>query len=391
MCVYKYSDTGFPTSDGTRYNNRPNIRISTPVTDVPPPASATLPLDGATEVGINTNLIWSSNGGEPDYYRFSLWTIDPVTYIENNLVTTATSYTPAALLDYSTTYYWRVIPHNSFGDALGCPTWSFTTMADPAITAFPWTESFDGTEFPPDDNWSIKTGLLADPVILSPSSSMWVADDWLNIASNPDKAAKHNLWGSTNGWLISPLLNVPDDSYSLTFDLALLKYGQPPTGTPPALTGVDDRIAVLIGDGYSWSTANIVREWNNTGSPYVLNDININGEQVVIPLTGHSGHLRIAWYAGSTISNADNDLMINNVFVGPFLPSPQISITHDQNSGMVNLSWPAVSGANSYNIYEAATPYGPWNLSQSVSTNQYSAPATASKTFYQVKASTEIR
>lgn len=390
MCVYKNSDSSFPTTEGTRYDNRPNIRFSTPVTDVPPPASAMLPLDAASGVDIDTVIIWSSNGGEPDYYRFSLWTIDPVTYIENNLVTTATSYSPAALLDYNTTYYWRVIPHNSFGDAIACPAWSFTTMADPSITAFPWTESFDGASFPPTSNWKRFGGELLDPINLV-GGSMWDQDDWLNIAANPDQAAAINIWGNINGWLISPLLNVPDESYALTFDLALLKYGQPPTGTPPALTGEDDRFAVLIGDGYSWSTANIVREWNNAGSPYVLNDINIDGEQVQIPLSGHNGRIRIAWYAGSTISNADNDIMINNVYVGPFLAAPVLSITYDPISGMAHLSWPAVSGANSYNIYAASAPEGPWSLLQSVTTNDYSTPATASKVFYQVKASTEVR
>ncbi len=391
MCVYKNSDTSFPTSDGSRYDNRPNIRIITPVTDVPNPAVVVAPVSGATDVSINPSLLWSSGGGSPNDYLFTMWSGSPAIYIENNLVTTTTSYTPAALLDYSTTYYWRVIPRNSFGNAIACPTWSFTTMADPSITAFPWTESMDGAEFPPNDDWSVMTGLLADPVTLNPSSSMWVSDEWLNIAANPDKAAKHNLWGSTNGWLISPLLNVPDDSYALSFDLALLKYGQPPTGTPPALTGVDDRMVVLIGDGYSWSTANIVREWNNAGSPYVLNDISITGEQVVIPLAEHTGRIRIAWYAGSTTSNADNDIMINNIYVGPFLASPVLSIAHDQISNMVNLSWPAISGANSYNVYAAGAPEGPWTLVQTVATNGYSTPATAAKVFYQVKASTEVR
>ncbi len=121
--------------------------------------------------------------------------------------------------------------------------------------------------------------------------------------------------------MITPIFNIPDDSYYLSFDLAVLKYNQTPTGTPPVYAP-DDRFAVLIGDGYSWSTANIVREWNNTGSPYVYNDIRISGEKVVIPLTGHSGHCRFAFYAGSTISNADSDVMINNIEVAAFSNLP---------------------------------------------------------------------
>jgi len=385
MCVYKYSDSSFPNTTGTRYSNRPNIRISTPLTDVPPPASVQLPADGATGVGIDTHMVWSSNGGSPIDYRFTLYKTDPLEYIANNEVTTATNYTPANLLAYNTTYYWLVIPRNEIGSSVGCPTWSFTTMADPAITTFPWTESFDGGDFPPSAAWNRYTGELTDPITLNPSS-MWDQDDWLNITGNTDQAARINIWGNINGWLVSPILNVPNDSYYLTFDLALLKYNQPPTGNPPALTGTDDRIAVLIGDGFSWSTANIVREWNNSGSPYVLNNISINGEQVAIPLTGHTGHIRIAWYAGSLVSNADNDIMINNVYVGPYLAAPQVSVVQDHDTGEMIVSWPVVDGAAGYAVYQATAPEGPWTYVTTVVANQYNAMPSADKAFFQVKA-----
>ena len=43
--------------------------------------------------------------------------------------TTATSYAIVSNLNPSTTYYWKIIPKNTNGDAVGCTTWSFTTNA----------------------------------------------------------------------------------------------------------------------------------------------------------------------------------------------------------------------------------------------------------------------
>ncbi len=383
--VYKNSDTSYPTStSGTKTYNRPNICFISPATDVPNPAVAVAPPNGETGVGIDANLSWSSGGGQPDDYLFSLWKADPLETYENNLVTTSTSYNPAFYFDYNTTYYWRVIPRNSFGPALGCPTWSFTTMADPSIATFPWTENFDGTSFPPNSDWLIKQGVLTDPINLTPST-VWDQDDWLNIAGT-DKAAAVNIWDTITNWLITPLFNITDDSQSLVFDLAFLKYNQPPTGIPPALTGVDDRFAVLIGDGFTWSTANIVREWNNSGSEYVLNELSPWGQKVIIPLTGHAGHVRIAFYAGSTLNNADNDFMINNLFVGQYLSEPAVSAEYSYDLDACVLSWSAVSGATGYDVYYADTPNGTWNLLGSTASPGYTAPCLTDKRFYRVVA-----
>ena len=383
-CVYKSQDGSFPTTSGARGSYHPNVWFISAATDVPNPAVAVSPVDSATDIGVTSNLSWNHTGGDPDDYLFSMWTLDPLTWIENGLVTTAKSYTPATYLDYGKTYYWRVIPRNSFGSAIGCPNWSFTTMADPSIATFPWTETFDGASFPPNDSWQLKGGNLVDPIVLG-GSSIWGQGNWLNIAGT-DKAAKINVWGNINGWLISPLFNVSDPNTYLTFDLAFLKYNQPPTGTPPALTGDDDRFAVLIGDGFTWSTANIVREWNNTGSPYVLNNISTTGEKVIIALNEHTGHIRIAFYAGSTISNADNDFLVNNMYVGAYLPEPNVNIALDSVHDTCILSWNEVSGATSYDIYEAATPYGEWSFLANTTGFAYEVNTPTAKAFYKVKA-----
>jgi len=323
-------------------------------TAIPPIATPESPEDDAIDIAITENLKWFHTGGSPDYYTVNFYSDSPPTDLLSGYQTTSILFDYPGYLDYGTTYYWQVIPHNSFGDATDCPVWSFDTIADPSIATFPYNESFD-TDVPPNDDWQRYGGELADPLVLG-GSSLWQSDDWLNI-SGTDKAAKINIWSSLNGWLISPLFNIPNDNYYAAFDLAVLKCGQPPTGIPP-VPAPDDRIAVLIGDGFTWSTANIVREWNNTGSPFVYGEIRVDGERVVIPLSGHSGHIRLAFYAGSLITNADNDIMINNLEVGEFSAAPLAAINPIPANLAVDVplnqsfGWASGGGVPSaYNLY----------------------------------------
>ncbi|MDY0127166.1 MAG: hypothetical protein RBR69_03415 [Candidatus Cloacimonadaceae bacterium] len=385
--VYKTSSSSFPTSSGSRKRYRPNIWFITPATAPPTPAEAMAPVHEATDIDINTKLNWQHTGGSPDDYLLWFGTDNPPTNIENALVTTSTSYTPAEYLDYGTTYYWRVIPRNSFGPAMNCPFWSFTTMADPAIVSFPHLEDFDG-DFPP-TGWTHHAGILADPAGMGTSgSSQWQQDDWLNIPGD-DKAARLNQWGPLSGYLISPLFNIPSEDYVLEFDAAVLRSGQTPDGTPPNYANTDDQFAILIGDGFSWSPANIVREYNNSGSEYVLHDIPVSGETISIPLTGHTGHLRFAFFAGSLELNDDNDFMLNNFFVGlptAQLEAPVASIMIDAITGLPLLSWDAVANANTYNIYKANDPTMGYLLFDSTNGTEYLLDPAEEKAFFKITA-----
>ncbi|MDY0325605.1 MAG: hypothetical protein RBQ87_05450, partial [Candidatus Cloacimonadaceae bacterium] len=233
------------------------------------------------------------------------------------------------------------------------------------------------------------SGTLSDPSDMGLSgSSRWGQKNWLNI-SGADKAAGINIWGSMSGYIISPFFNIPSDDYVLQFDAALLKYGQTPDGTPPLQNNTDDQFAILIGDGFTWSTANIVREYNNSGSEYVLHDIPVYGETITIPLTGHTGHVRFAFFAGSLESNDDNDFMLNNFFVG--IPSAQLeaplaSISTDVSTGLPLLSWDAVPNATIYHIYKSNDPTLDYLLFESTSETTYLLDPAEEKAFFKITA-----
>ena len=115
-----------------------------PVTGEPPLAAQNPhPANGAINVPMATNLSWTSGGGIVDNYKVYFGTDNPPTNIANGIIQTATVYDPANDLNYSTTYYWKIVPFNQFGDAVDCPVWSFTVLADPTVTTFPYEENFD--------------------------------------------------------------------------------------------------------------------------------------------------------------------------------------------------------------------------------------------------------
>ncbi len=119
-----------------------------------------------------------------------------------------------------------------------------------------------------------------------------------------------NVYGTNRGgWLITPPIQMPGPGYQLELDIGLTDYGN--YAAPDAPT--DDRFIILIGDGSSWTPANVVREWNNTGSAYVYDNIPYTGEHVLIPLDSYSGIKHIAFYGESTVSGGDNDLFVDNV------------------------------------------------------------------------------
>ena len=109
----------------------------------PPTCSTTPdPADGESDQPLSGTLSWS-NPGQTEFYVLYLGSATDNYDIVNGMTLTETSYDYSGLT-YSTDYFWKVVPGNSFGNATGCPEWSFTTLDDPAITSFPWSEDFEG-------------------------------------------------------------------------------------------------------------------------------------------------------------------------------------------------------------------------------------------------------
>jgi hypothetical protein len=192
--VYKSADNDFPaTLTGTRTYNRANIRIVTPTTTAPDAAVIVGPPDGGTLISPATNLFWNPGTIWPTGYRLSLGTNNPPTNVLNNAdLGNVTSYDPPTDLQLSTTYYWQVVPYNTFGDATNCPVWSFTTHGDMNITTLPYLQHWDAVTAPtlPFD-WSAIVQSTSTSAVAATYASTTYAHSQPNCARlyNPSDAA----------------------------------------------------------------------------------------------------------------------------------------------------------------------------------------------------------
>jgi hypothetical protein len=89
------------------------------------------PPNGATGLAVTTGLDWSASpdpDGDPVAYDVYFGTADPPPFVQHQA---ATSYDPPGVLAYGTTYHWRVVAKDLWGDETSGPDWSFTTGAAP--------------------------------------------------------------------------------------------------------------------------------------------------------------------------------------------------------------------------------------------------------------------
>ena len=194
---------------------------------------------------------------------------------------------------------------------------------DPAISTFPWMEDFANTTFPPAE-WARYQGLYPTDT-LTPVTYGWSrASNFAGDAGNP--SARINIYGTgRKHWLITPPIAIPATGYQLDFDVALTTYSGGNPVDPNQQQ--DDRFIVLISDDPTMVGAQILREWNNTGSEHVYNGIATQGEFQAIDLSSHVGTKYIGFYGESTASGGDVYLYLDNVRVRETPSNPIFSYT----------------------------------------------------------------
>lgn len=377
-----YADGTIPATI-TAGSTRPNITL-VGITQPFPPGICSLVYptpSGVTGIGINPTLQWAAGTYNPTGYDVYFGQTLPPEGSPNvsHFTQTSTSWAPGTLA-YNTTYSWKIVPFNAFGNPTyaACPTWTFTTMSDPTLTP-PTTQDF--TTFPP-TNWTRWSGLLAAPSTLTSTTSGWVADGFANVGTTG--AARLNIYGtSCQYWLVTPPISLGSKTgWNLEFDLALTAYG---VTTAPTGTQADDKFAVVVStdNGVTWSSANTLRLWDNAGSSYVYNNISLTGEHVTISLAGFSGSVKIGFYGESTVgSNGDNDLFVDNFAIsqaGAPPSAPTASVPDNNATGVAintNLSWSGSTGEiDGYYVYFGTSEATMVQVADVTSGSSYDPPA----------------
>ena len=184
--------------------------------------------------------------------------------------------------------------------------------------------------------WTKYSGLVDDALINPDTLTLIGTNNWQTTSNALGQYnIKLNIYGNIiRHWLVTPEFNL---SQNLSFDLALTDYGNENPIESDTLQA-DDRFIVLI---YAENAWHILREWNNSGSGYVYNDISATGENVTIDLSAYYGQdVKIAFYGESTSSTGsdagDNDLHIDNVICGiPYAPGEWQTITVDETTATI--------------------------------------------------------
>jgi hypothetical protein len=109
---------------------------------VPNTATLVSPANASLNQSLAPILEWADGGNYPDGYRVYLGTDNPPTDVIDGVdAGFVTSYAVQGPLEYSTNYYWQIIPYNFVGDAVNCPVWSFTTRPEGMVIVGDGTET----------------------------------------------------------------------------------------------------------------------------------------------------------------------------------------------------------------------------------------------------------
>lgn len=227
----------------------------------------------------------------------------------------------------------------------------------------PFSEGF-GTSIP--SGWSMHTGLVSN--VFNGTALTSATYGW-NFGTNNglnDNHARVNIYGtSCNKWLVTPSIALTGVSNpQLSFDLAFTAY----SGSNPAATSniADDKFMVIIStdDGVTWSATNatvwMVPDSVTVGAAdYDLTALPYNTFQTfTIDLTSYVGStIKIAFYAESTVSGGDNNLHIDNVYVGAPITCFAVSAltVSAATNNSLTLTWvDTINSAASYTIYNMA-------------------------------------
>jgi len=107
------------------------------VNPVPPdPTTLIAPADLASRLPVNGDLSWNAASGADGYYLYfgsdGGGTTDPTDIVNGTDLGDVTSYSYTDL-GFLTTYYWAVVPYNTFGTTTGYDIWEFETISETAV------------------------------------------------------------------------------------------------------------------------------------------------------------------------------------------------------------------------------------------------------------------
>jgi hypothetical protein len=198
-------------------------------------------------------------------------------------------------------------------------------------------------------SWGNLRGSIANPTVFTGNGS-WGNDGFGNVGTTG--AARHNIYSTFPAdWLMGPSVDLGNGSvdYQMEFDAALTAYFT----TNSATLGVDDTVKVVLSydGGVTWNDSNTIFSLSSA------DNISNTGTHYIVSLAGITGTVKFAFYAESTVSNADNDFFVDNIEIVevPSCPQPLMLSANAFGTDSLFATWNAGSATTLKSFIE----YGP--------------------------------
>lgn len=310
---------------------------------LPVAAGTPSPADAASGVLTASSLTWSAVTGATSYDVYLGTSASPA--FASNV--TGTSFAPPSLTT-STTYFWKIVPKNQCGSAADCPVWSFRTCDLPAAASTPapsngavgvlTTAAMSWTAVATAESYDVYFGTGATPPFVGNVSGTGYA---------PSAMAP----STTYTWKVvpkNPCGSAPDcPTWSFrTCDLT-------PAASTPAPS--DGALGVLTGAALSWAavaTADSYDVYFGTAATPPFAD-SVTGTSYPPPALAPS-----TTYYWKVVPKSDCGAAINcpvwsfrTCALPPAASSPEPADGAASVLLSAPLSWSAVSGADSYDVY----------------------------------------
>jgi len=324
------------------------------------PAAPAAPT-GVTAAGGNgqVTVSWTAVSNATSYNVYYS-TTSGVTTANGTKIANATSPYVQSGLSASTTYYYVVTAVNSTGESVASAQASATTNAavpPPAVPAAPTGVTATGGTKQVTISWPAVSGATSYNIYWSTTSGVTTANG-TKITGATSPAVQTGLSdGTTYYYVVTAVNNVGESAASVQVAATTLAAVPPPTA-PAAPTGVTAAGGAKQAT-ISWTAVSGATSYNiyyaTTSGVTVGNGIKIAGATSPYVQTGLSAGTTY-YYIVTAVNNvgestASAQASATTSPAPPAVPAAPTGVTATGGTNQVTVSWPAVSGATSYNIY----------------------------------------
>jgi hypothetical protein len=336
---------------------------------VAPPAPAlTAPANGATAVSVTPALSWSASTGATSYDVY-LGTTSPPPLAMN---TTGTAYAGAKLAS-GTTFYWQVAAKNSAG-AGASAIWSFTTQVAAPVLIAPALGA-TSVSVTPALSWNASTGATSYDVYFGTSAAPAMAVNTTTTGYAP--AAK--LTGMTKYYWKVVARNAAGSASSAVWSFTTQAVAPP---APVLIAPANGAGAISVTPALSWGASTGATSYEvylgTISPPPLLTTVTTTSYVATAKLPAGTPCYWQIVAKNTAGSGASDTWSFSTQLAAPVLAAPAASATGISLTPA--LSWGAVTGATSYDVYfgTAAAPA----LAVNTATTSYSPPALTAGTVY---------